>query len=222
MVSSGIKCTAALILISCIILSGCISDDTPKPTLTAEQIDAKIIDVVSNLDESDLSSFASADELVTMGEQAAPALAERLDDEDAYSRWAAAYALSNIAPVSSQSTQVEITPALKAAFADEDEFVSVTAAATAVSVGEKTGFPILIKALRNDNSLEFIEPRKSVSAYAFEVLSYYAGQDFGYDTQTPLSERETSVKKWESWWAANQDQLVWNPDKGEYGGYDVA
>ena len=208
-----------IILVSCIFFSGCIKDKTTTTTGTPKNTEQQVNDVISKLDENNPESIASVEELVGLGEPAVPALKEKLDDKNVVTRWASAYALSNIGPISSQKTKSALVDDLKKAYSDEEDTISVTAAATAVGIGEKSGFPILIAALRNDDGLMLIEPRRSISSYAIQVLRGYTGQEYGYDLHTPLSERAQAINEWENWYAQNKDKLVWDQNMGEYGGY---
>ncbi|MFC2163076.1 HEAT repeat domain-containing protein [Candidatus Altiarchaeota archaeon] len=210
-----------LFIISLLLVSGCLESKTSGKKAPVKTTGQKLDEVIDNLDENDPVSIAKVEDLVELGEPAVPMLKEKLADDDVVTRWAASYALSNIGPTSSQATQENLIPDLVNAYDDDEDTISVTAAATAVGMGEKSGFPILIRSLRNDDSLIFIEPRRSISAYALHVLRAYTGQEFGYDLHTPLSEREKAINDWEAWWAQNKDKLVWAPDMGGYGGYKV-
>ena len=175
-------------------------------------------DIIGSFDE-DPRSYQKAQEIVDLGEPAVPKLLDMLDDDDTDRRWASSYALSQIAFKSSDKTKADIRTAMKDSFHDPDPFVRVTTAGVAVALGDKDGIPVLIAHLDIDAPLANIEPQDKVSSYCIRVLRAFTGQDFGYDETSPLKDRVESIRKWADWWKSNKGSLVWDPGRGEYGGY---
>jgi len=210
---------ALLLLIATLLLSGCVgkggTPSTPSDTQTRDKVDG----IVTSFNQADPDSFNRVEEIVDIGEPAIPVLLEMLDDKDLSKRWAAIYALSRIVYDVDEERRREVLPSIRDAFNDPNPTIRQTAAGTAVAIGDKDGIPILIEYLRSDDSRLLAGERVSLSSYSIQVLRHYTHQDFGYDLQKSMGEREDSIKQWESWWDQNRDTLVWDLSIGEYGGY---
>lgn len=205
--------TLLLALTTVLLLCGCVS---PPEKKTASGPEETVFSIVQGFDQKNASTFDRIEEAVDLGKEAVPPSLQLLESEDLYDRWAAVYILSRVTSDLQEEQKADVLSKLRDAFDDPDPTIRTIAAGTAVGNGDKTGIPTLIESLGNDEPMLLSEPRKALSKYSFEVLSYYCGETFGYDPQTPLGDRESSIRRWRSWWEENKDSLSWDPAAQKY------
>ncbi|MBU7018821.1 MAG: HEAT repeat domain-containing protein [Theionarchaea archaeon] len=155
----GISC----ILIAVTLLSLCIGqppEPTPSPTQESEYDVSAIID---KIDVSDPQSYHAAEELVSLGRPAVPALLGLLNSLDPKIRWAAIYALSRLA-------LPEDIEDLAKGLDDPDVGIQVITAATLLGLGDERGTNILEEAANSDLMFPYTNPPDALGDYASWVL----------------------------------------------------
>ena len=208
-------------------LSGCIQTQQTGGGEKAKVLDEKpyakrdVDAILSSTSYDDPKRFEKAKQLAALGPAAAPTLLRVLEGDDGSKSEAAAYALSRVVFDSDEKTRRAVGAGLKGHFDDENDFVRETSAGVSVALGDSSGIPVLIEYLRYEEMNPWTDPPEPYGAYAIAVLKAFTKEDFGYDPYAPSSENEGPIQKWGEWWGDNKDRLVWEPNNGEYGTYEV-
>jgi|GEM_PF-5297018 len=210
-----------VLLIASLILSGCIEGDIPKELpLGGSSGDAKDTDaLIDDFEMDDYDSMDNLDDIIAKGEAAIPPLKEELKSEDPDRRWGATYAIGGIGFELDPDERDKVIPALKDGFDDEDPRLRQLSAGLAASFGDKSGLPILIEYLDDEELTFYAEPPEPYYVYSITVLRHYTGQDFGYDMEASAEENAEAIGKWWGWWNTNGESLSWVPGKSDEGRY---
>lgn len=74
--------------------------------------------------------------------------------------------------------------------------------------GVYAGVPIVIEALRIEGKGASDKPALDIREVANSKLCEWTGQQFGFRAGAPREEREAVVRRWETWWKENGDELL--------------
>lgn len=128
------------------------------------------------------------------GDLAVEPLIENLGSTDANIRRGCAYCLGHIG-------DKEAIEPLAHHLGDPDLFVRLEAAASLCMLGRYDGVPLLIVALRHEESA-------LVRGAAYQTLRQVVDENFGYDHQATAEQREPAVQRYEAWWQTNQSRFL--------------
>lgn len=185
-----------------------------KPT--TDEMQDLIDDVVEGYDEEDQETYNRVEEIVDLGPDSIPLLLDLLDEDDIYSKWTAIYCLSRVGYDEDSEVRNDIIDELKKEFTNTSPSIATMAAGVAVAFGDKSGVPVLIDSLDNQDMLFLTEPPMLVCQYSHDTLSaYFPKHDFGDSCNWETTD-EDSNEEVVTWWSANQSSLKWNDKDKTY------
>jgi hypothetical protein len=175
---------------------------TPQsPTSPANTDPAEVAKAKSLIEAADLTNPASLDEVggairfSRAGEQASREIIESATATTAV-LWAAVWVYA-----SAGSDPAPLRTALRAS----DPSVRSMAAATLVSLGDRSGFPVLAEALAEQGSMSGSEPPINVATYAYWALTNYTA------LQPAPAEAD-----WPAWLSEHGEGMVFDPADGTW------
>lgn len=205
-----------VVVIFVVVIQGCVSRQTPEETATLpDKTNQTVETIISSFDETDPDSFNSVEDIVALGPEAIPSMLTVVEKDDVYSKWAAIYTLSRIGYNQDEQTRAEINSKLKDEFDNNVTSIRIMAAGVVTIFGDKEGIPVLIDGLHYNHILLKSEPPRLICDYSSEVLTYYTGQDFGYQCNIDNVD-EDAIKDWEDWWETNKDRILWDDEARRY------
>lgn len=172
-------------------------EEQAEEELTEEQIQDQIEIAVDAMATSHARIDAICEKLIThYGEKAIPELAANIENTIMNVRLNCIYCLGMIYERTRASAILELHPRLVDRYLNDPETrVRLQAAATLFSLNDYRGVPLILKALRAEESY--------VRLMAVRHLRHIAGQNYGYDHLAPRSIREQQAQVWDQWWQAN-------------------
>ncbi len=212
-----------VLFISLSVCLGCIGEDIENLPIGKKKA-KPTKDVGALVDDFSVDDYTTHDnllEIVDQGEAAIPALKKELKSEEPGRRWLATQGISWIGFELSQDKRDELIPTLKESFDDSDPRIRQISAGAAAGLGDKSGLPILIEYLDNEEATYYIDPPEPMYHYSIVVLRHYTSQNFGYDEDAPMEDRAQAIGKWWEWWNNNGDRLVYVPGPSDTGRYTV-
>lgn len=122
--------------------------------------------ILDALDPVREETLGGAERLVDLGRAAAPLLYPCITSKRKVESWAAVYYFS------SQAREEDV-PHLRRALNGGNETIRVIAAASLLSLGDRSALGILRQAVGSPGKMEFSEPPERIGSYAREVLAHY-------------------------------------------------
>jgi hypothetical protein len=154
-------------------------------------------------------SLLNVDASVHSGALRAAALAH-LGDPDQDRQFAAVYALALTAEPGRGSSE------LARLLTSPNTTDRLLAAGSLVSIGDKSGIPVLIDALSSTDELAYSSPSQSGFEFAQAELLYFTTQDFGLRSATGPAAVAATQAAWRQWWTAQGPSLRFDPNARKY------
>jgi hypothetical protein len=133
-----------------------------------------------------------------------------LHDADPNRHFAAVYALALTAESGRGSTELA---QLLTATSTTDRLL---AAGSLLSIGDKSGIPVLIDALSSTDEVAFSSPGQFGFEFAQAELLYFTTQDFGLRSATGPAAVAATQAAWRQWWTAQSTALRFDPNARKY------